>query len=459
MPYYVVENFAAGMDLRKSEITAPAGTLRTMRNCHVTAGGEIESRSQFVYFADAPAGTFGLVATKGLVYGVCNGGANVAATASTVGRLAIPSAKNAVAMTDWDLYDERFYIAVYCDTPPTIENYFQDAGTGDMVLAPAGVAYLRTYKSRMWGVAGKTLYYSDLFNPAVWPAPNYINLAVEDADMINLIGLEVYYDYLAIMSNEATQLWFIDPDPLKNTFRQVLRQAGTVAPRSLRQYGSGDVLYLGADGIRSLKAREQSVSAAVSDIGSPIDPYIRGMYASGPNMGAAIATLQPYTGRYWMVFPDRIAVLSNFPNPKISAWSIYEPGFTIKDAADAGGHIYLLASDNKIYRYGGIAAVTYDNTPVEVVTPFLGMDKPATFKQLVGLDAIATGEWDVYVALNPTNTLAEDYIGKLTKATFVDGQFPLAGSSTHVSLRFRSSGVGPHSLASLIIHYIEGGTG
>ena len=48
MAYYVTENFSAGIDTRKHPLTAPAGTLRQLLNCHITPGGEIEKRLAFV---------------------------------------------------------------------------------------------------------------------------------------------------------------------------------------------------------------------------------------------------------------------------------------------------------------------------------------------------------------------------------------------------------------------------
>src|SRR5205085_10510964 len=136
---------------------------------------------------------------------------------------------------------------------------------------------------------------------------------------------------------KTCQLRSIGHASTQNQRVQTLRQAGSIAPQSIGQYGSGAILFLGPDGIRSLKAREQLVSAAVSDIGSPVDPLIRDLYSTMGTawMSQAIATLQPYTGRYWMVFPDRLFALSHFPNPKITAWSLYTLAFTVTDVAEA----------------------------------------------------------------------------------------------------------------------------
>jgi hypothetical protein len=67
--YYEIANFQTGMDLRKSPLTAPAGTLRLLKNAHITPGGEIEKREAFVYWCNAPAGSIGLCTdNSGRVY-------------------------------------------------------------------------------------------------------------------------------------------------------------------------------------------------------------------------------------------------------------------------------------------------------------------------------------------------------------------------------------------------------
>jgi hypothetical protein len=480
--YYEIKDFAAGMDLRKSPITAPAGTLRTLTNAHVTAGGEIEKRSAFVHRGDATPGSFGLVSIGGLVYTLSNGGGFIGAGgidtsggAIQVGNIPLPIG-GFTDLFDWDLYGGRLYVTA-STTAGAHAHFFQNPGgpSAAMVLIgpdgtnPSYATAFRTYKTKIHGVWANQLRFSAAGHPEWWGADNplatpdplvgagYIILDQEDSEMSSLSGLEVYYDKLAVFSNKACQLWSISHDSTQNQLLQTLRQCGTIAPQSIRQYGSGDILFLGSDGIRSLKAREQLVSAAVSDIGSPVDPLIRDLYMTmGQSyMSQAIATLQPYTGRYWMVFPDRIFVLSNFPNPKITAWSIYMLPFTVTDVCEAGqGGVFLRANDGRIFQYGAIEPQRFDDSPsVEIVTPFLGMERPATFKQIKAIDIACTGSWNVYAAMNPGNLNAEDLLGTVTGPTFLEGQFPAMGHTTHISLRFRHVGAGPATLASCMIHY------
>ena len=45
MAYFAIEDSKAGMDLRKSVATAPAGTYRLLQDGHITPGAEIKERS------------------------------------------------------------------------------------------------------------------------------------------------------------------------------------------------------------------------------------------------------------------------------------------------------------------------------------------------------------------------------------------------------------------------------
>jgi len=68
MAYIVVENFSAGLDTRKHPLTARPGTLQTLKNAHISRGGEIEKRKKFASFASLPAGTFGMEAADNTIY-------------------------------------------------------------------------------------------------------------------------------------------------------------------------------------------------------------------------------------------------------------------------------------------------------------------------------------------------------------------------------------------------------
>jgi len=68
MAYLVVENFSAGLDTRKHPLTAKPGTLQTLKNAHISRGGEIEKRKKFAEFGVLPANTFGMEAGANTIY-------------------------------------------------------------------------------------------------------------------------------------------------------------------------------------------------------------------------------------------------------------------------------------------------------------------------------------------------------------------------------------------------------
>jgi hypothetical protein len=45
MALYLVQNFASGLDLRRSAETAPPGSLRVLTNAFINEGGEIEKHT------------------------------------------------------------------------------------------------------------------------------------------------------------------------------------------------------------------------------------------------------------------------------------------------------------------------------------------------------------------------------------------------------------------------------
>ena len=648
MPYMTITNFSAGLDLRRSALTAPAGTLRSLKNLHLTPGGEIEKRLAFVNIATLPSNSVGLVEVNQQLYTYIPGGPSNTPPAGPyqVGTLGLDctSIEQIVSQT---LFDQQIFCVAFVDGGGTPKYFFNGAKITDPNV---NGLYCRTYKTKIYTVAGPVMYFSAVGDPTTWtqgvntltlnpadkatqvtlsngnltavattggaygvrgafafgnggngkyyfevkvvgtiahcgigvanltsamsgvnissgtafvyvdngatlvngvagitvavcangdtlcvavdvinnmiwyrtnggnwnnnssnnPSANVggidisavtgspypfifwnnaasptvtanfgaasfaqaapggfsavpasygtgagtIDLSLEDPDMSESMALEAYYDKLAVFSKTAVQTWQIDPDPLQSQFVQVLRQAGTMAPRSVLQYGSGDVLYVNQSGIRSLRARNASLAASVSDVGSPLDPVMQDLYRQNGQiwMSSIIAILQPVTGRFWIVLPDRIYILSEFPGPKITAWSEYDPGFHVTAIVTANQQIFLRDDQNQVWAYGGTDQQTYDDCPIEIVLPYHGGEQPATFKRFQGIDAAAEGVWDVYASLDPT-TGAEDYCGKIIGPTFLQGSFHLEGVSTHISLRLRSSVTGPLILSNMVIHY------
>jgi len=452
VPYFLIHDFSAGLDLRKSQVTAPAGTLRRIRNAHVTPGGEIEKRKAFVQRATVPDGCFGLAALGDTLYTFSNSVVSGNAEFQVM-RLPTGTSYQLNKILDYDIFDGQLYV-VARDTNNNVQHFYNG------VYVPEGKGTsIRTYREKIHGVLDRELYFSAIGNPTDWTGTGsgFINLSTQDAESETLVGLEVYYDTLAIMSRRTVQIWNIDPDPLKYQQMQVLRSSGSRAALSIKQFGNGDVLYLGDSGIRSLRARDSSNAAAVSDIGSPIDRLYDELRRTQTEEYLASATglIEPLSGRFWMVFPDRILVLSLFPSPKVTAWSTYEPGFTIAAAAVVDNDIALLDTNGNLYRYG---PDVYDDTEAEILTPFMNADKPASFKRFNAIDLACEGTWKIYARMNFQKPNAEDFLGSAKGSTFLDGKFAFDGESTHIALRATTKSKEAAVLGSIAIHYDDAGS-
>jgi len=173
--------------------------------------------------------------------------------------------------------------------------------------------------------------------------------------------------------------------------------------------------------------------------------------------------LSPRSGRIWMIFPDRIYILSNFASPNISAWSVYLPtdqngtAFQIADAVFADPYIVLRDTNNHLYRFGNTGPLQYDASPVTVTLPWLSFDKPTTFKWYEGFDAICTNTWSVAASLDPALDGQPgqpwDLWCQLTGPTMLVGRIPVQSRSTHVQIQLTCNVSGPATFSKLFVHY------
>lgn len=526
MPYFTITDFAAGLDLRRGPLTAPPGTLRKLINCHVSPGGEIEKRYAFQFVTNVDPLSRGLMSMNDKLYAFKmhtpgNFYPNPAPPQSShpggawdVGLMNL-QAMHATDATmtevlDYDIYRGNVFVITFHqgEISPWHQRRFYKAqylhrvASAPLPAAPSKTnqifgRYCRTYKDKMYVVEDANLGSSCVGLPDYWvnvpetepptgvkTAGFFINdLSAQDSDMTKNVAIEVYYNKLAIIGENATQLWVVDPDPSKDQYDSTLRGTGTSAWRSVLQYGSGDVMFLAKDGIRSLRARDSSLAAAVSDVGSPIDPLIQDLNRQQPHqLSQSISILQPVTGRVWVITPtatgpnSRIFVLSAFPGPKITAWSEYRPNFNVVAACTHLGRIVLRDDQHRVWVYGHMTdttdpALLYDACPVEVVFPFHAGENPATRKRYMGIDAACEGDWEVYASYEPSTNSpdgdAEARIGTLVNSTFEQGRHAMEGWSTHLSLRLRSGTISPYvlgttgkkTLSNLTIHYQLAETG
>lgn len=325
---------------------------------------------------------------------------------------------------------------------------------------------VQTFKKKIYTVASSNLYFSALNAPTQWIAgtdPGFINMASETAGEETLTATAEYQGLMAIFSENQIRIWSISEDSSVNVYLQTVQNTGTVAPSSVLAYGNNDVFYLANTGIRSIKARDSSNAAYVSDVGTNIDTHVRAYLdtLTEAQIAAATAVIEPLDGRYWLAVGTRIYVFSYFPSKKISAWSYYDLDITITHFARVGDRIYCRATDSGgddgLYLYGGTNNDTYaandDEDIVEIELPYISAKDPAAKKDLVGFDIMATNNWKVELLPDPNDDTVKKNQGIASKITYGKPRYGAVGVDSLFGINLTCRTAGSATLSALALHY------
>ena len=325
------------------------------------------------------------------------------------------------------------------------------------------MTYALVSRQRVYGVAGSLLRYSQINDTIDWTdaspssGAGFINMAGEAEGSERLVALATYQTFMAIFARSSIRVYYIEADAERNELVQVVENSGTLAPRSVVSFGNIDLFYLDDTGVRSLRARDSSNAAFVSDIGTNIDPDVQTWVRTVGDAVAqkAVAVVDPQDGRYLLAIGSRIYVLSYFPGAKINAWSYYEPGFTVTDFARTKRRLYARDA-SAIYLYGGLTGNAYPargELTYTVDLPFMGAERPATWKKWLGFDIACSGEWLVEVLTDPEDETKVIQLGRVTGTTFHKLDHVLPGRAPLFAFRLTCTGGGPATISSLAMHY------
>ena len=321
-----------------------------------------------------------------------------------------------------------------------------------------------THKKRVWSPANSLLRYSKVLDASDWTDSNvasgagFFNHSQESEGSERLVVAAPYGRQMAAFSRRSIHLWNTSTDAEEITLDTTLANTGALSARSALQYGNLDLFYLDEPGIRSLRANEQSGEAYASDIGNPLDLFVREYMdtLSEAQIRRSVAAIGP-EGRYWLALGARVFVLSYFPASKVAAWTYHEHGFEISDFARIRNRFYARAGDT-IYLYGGDDDTTYpgDDERTDVVSlPFITAQTPATMKFLTGFDIACTGEWRAELLSNPNDENQKTDIGRFTKTTYnrPNGRIAIPGQTTHMALDLTCTKGGSATISNLTLHY------
>jgi hypothetical protein len=357
-------------------------------------------------------------------------------------------------------FDPRDFFSITASIPSL--SYLK---TFTITAASAGVgSTIKTFSNKMYSTTSSLLYFCKIAKPTEWgtfsPAEGagFISLTSQDGGAENLTAIGVYQGKLAVFSRRNIQVWTMDPDPTKNIQTQTLSNIGTFASKSVVAFGDVDVFFLSESGVRSLRARDASNAATVSDIGTAIDTLIQSEMSgvSEEVRNSAIGIIEPTDGRYWLAIGNKIYVFSYFPGSNVSAWSVYEPGFAVSAMTYSAGKVFL-RSGNLIYLYGGVTGLEYDSSEVEIELPYLDGGKPAHTKTIQAIDMACEGTWSVSVGMDVSAPTQRDLVGSITNSSYMLGRILHYGIGTHIGVRLVSNANGYARIGNLALHYTIAG--
>jgi hypothetical protein len=466
-----IKDFQGGLDVRRFPETSAGGTLMLARDVHLTRGKELEQRADFIEVYTLPTELTQSMAAvpAGLVVFGHQTDPGTLPAGVTYQRLQHPSGEALSRVPFWTRYRSKIQaIGEFADGSRYVfydGTLVTDVNAPPVAAGSGSPAVLLTAVEKMFIGSGENLFFSAIADSTDYGAgagvgDGVIVMSTHAQGSEELTGLARYDEYMAVFARRVIQTWFIDPDPALSKQAQVLEETGCIAPRSVTQFGDGDVFYLDRSGIRSLRARDSSNSAATSDIGSPIDPLVIAQIDTLGETAAAdaIGLIEPRDGRFWLIIDDTIYVFSYFAAAKVSAWTEYKPGFSVSDAVVWQDRVWLRSGD-KIYVYGALPEETfqYSDDVGEAWMPYLDADQPSRAKHLTGIDVSVRGTWDLALSTDPNDTNAEDRVGTFDQTTFGLDRATTNGIGNHISVRFRAkrpeSATLPAKLGSVLLHF------
>lgn len=434
------DRWDAGIDLRKSGLVSDANRLRDLVNCDVTNGLAIRKRPGLRLVRRLPDSSAGLFVV---------GQAINVVTQDSLGVTGAPEVLHKAIVVAGFLYVSVKVAGV------TRHYWFDSADT--KVIADA----LCPHSEQVVALAGKvfaaspdgsTVRFCATNNPRDWSKADDAGfLPISHNGGGRVTALAVYRGYLAVFTDVHVQIWKVDPDPAQHALIDIAHGISSEHPFSITSV-SGDVLFLGMAGVRSLSQQSATGNLADVDIGSPVDALAALLL--GRNYGVTVAGhYSQALGKFLLFFGREVLVYSFSKTSKVAAWSRWVMPGSVEAAVDLmgktylriGGHLYFLDAD--AFDDAGVVF------PVTVDMVFLALKAPGALKRLAGVDAVVEGECDLFVGCDEVNPMDEVLVANLAGDSRPGGTLAVELHGTAFSPRFKCAHSLPFQLDLLTLYY------
>ena len=247
--------------------------------------------------------------------------------------------------------------------------------------------------------------FSATVNPLDWTTTQdagFIPFGLNTYGSEPVSALGIYRSNLVAFNAKAFQMWQVDEDP--NNF--AILDAVPVGSPYYKSSSpvSNDLVFLTAEGIRSMGIAGASTNLQAGFFGKQIDPLVKAAIAGMGDVDDIISLFFPGAGQYWLIFGTEAFVLTINGGKADMSWSRYVFPSAITDWTINDTDLYLRSGD-KIWHFDD--SVTLDDSGGANVTfegniwwPYLDFGALGVTKNMIGFDVVADGTFTASIGYN-----------------------------------------------------------
>ena len=247
--------------------------------------------------------------------------------------------------------------------------------------------------------------FSATVNPLDWTTPDdagFIPFGLNTYGSQPVSALGIYRSNLVVFNSKAFQMWQVDEDPANFAILDAV-PVGSPFYKSSSPV-SNDLVFLTAEGIRSMGIAGASTNLQAGFFGKQIDPLVKAAITGMGDIDDIISLFFPGAGQYWLIFGAEAFVLTMNGGKADMSWSRYVFPSAIDDWTINDTDLFLRSGD-KVWHFdstvliddSGGANVTF---PGNIFWPYLDFGALGVTKSMIGFDVVADGTFTVSIGYN-----------------------------------------------------------
>lgn len=287
--------------------------------------------------------------------------------------------------------------------------------------------------------------FSATVNPLDWTTANdagYIPFGLNTYGSQPVTALGIYRSNLVVFNSKAFQMWQVDEDPANFAILDAV-PVGSPYYKSPSPV-SNDLVFLTAEGIRSMGIAGASTNLQAGFFGKQIDPLVKAAIAGIGDIDDILSLFFPGAGQYWLIFGAEAFVLTINGGKSDMSWSRYVFPSAIDDWTINDTDLFLRSGD-KVWKFD--AATLIDDSGGanvqfvgDVEWPYLDFGALGVTKSLIGFDIVADGTFTVSIGYNQKDLSQFTTPYSIVGDTLVGDIIPLPVSAPSFQLRLQFAG-------------------